>query len=50
MPLDLDDPTAIAPAIFRALSARRIEAALSGGLGVRTVLALDRARFGGPAH
>ena len=80
MPLDLDDPTAIALAIFRALSDRRIEAALYGGLalaaygepretrdadfavaaltgaaaaealtaiGVRPVLALDRARFGG---
>ena len=80
MPLDLDDPTAIALAIFRALSDRRIEAALYGGLalaaygepretrdadfavaalagaaaaealssiGVRTVLALDRAHFGG---
>src|SRR5688572_23592216 len=80
MPLDLDDPTAIALAIFRALSDRQIEAALYGGLalaaygepretrdadfavaalsgaaaaiaptpiGVRPVLALDRARFGG---
>ena len=80
MPLDLDDPTAIALAIFRALSDRRIDAALYGGLalaaygepretrdadfavvalsgavaaealtsiGVRPVLALDRARFGG---
>ena len=80
MPLDLDDPTAIALAIFRALSDRGIEAALYGGLalaaygepretrdadfavealagdvaakaltsiGVRPVLALDRARFGG---
>ena len=80
MPLDLDDPTAIALAIFRALSDRRIEAALYGGLalaaygepretrdadfavaalsgaaaaealtaiGVRPLLALDRARFGG---
>lgn len=80
MPLDLDDPTAIALAIFRALSAQRIEAALYGGLalaaygepretldadfavsglagataaeaftdiGVRPILALDRARFGG---
>ena len=80
MPLDLDDPTAVALAIFRALSDRRIEAALYGGLalaaygepretrdadfavaalagaaaaevlssiGVKTVLALDRARFGG---
>lgn len=80
MPLDLDDPTAVALAIFRAFSARRIEAALYGGLalaaygepretrdadfavaglggeaaaealadtGVRPVLALDRARFGG---
>jgi hypothetical protein len=80
MPLDLDDPTAIALAIFRALSDRRIEAALYGGLalaaygepretrdadfavvalsgaaaadaltavGVRPVVALDRARFGG---
>jgi len=34
MPLDLDDPTAIALAIFRALSARRIEAALYGGLAL----------------
>ena len=80
MPLDLDDPTAVALAIFRTLSARRIEAALYGGLalaaygepretrdadfavvglagavaaealvsiGVRPILALDRARFGG---
>ena len=80
MPLDLDDPTAIALTIFRALSDRGIEAALYGGLalaaygepretrdadfavaalsgaaaaealtsiGVRPVLALDRARFGG---
>jgi hypothetical protein len=80
MSLDLDDPTAIALAIFRALSDRRIEAALYGGLalaaygepretrdadfavaalsgaaaaealtaiGVRPVLAFDRARFGG---
>jgi hypothetical protein len=80
MPLDLDDPTAIALAIFRALSARRIDAALYGGLalaaygepretrdadfavgglvgavaaeavtaiGVQSVLALDRAQFGG---
>jgi len=80
MSLDLDDPTAIALAIFRALSDRRIEVALYGGLalaaygepretrdadfavealagdvaakaltsiGVRPVLALDRARFGG---
>jgi hypothetical protein len=80
MPLDLDDPTAIALAIFRALSDRRIEAALYGGLalaaygepretrdadfavaavggaaatealtaiGVRPVLAFDRARFWG---
>ena len=77
MPLDLDDPTAIALAIFRALSDRGIEAALYGGLalaaygeprdadfavaalagaaaakaltaiGVRPVLALDRARLGG---
>ena len=34
MPLDLDDPTAIALAIFRALSTRRIEAALYGGLAL----------------
>jgi hypothetical protein len=34
MPLDLDDPTAIALAIFRALSARRIDAALYGGLAL----------------
>jgi hypothetical protein len=34
MPLDLDDPTAIALAIFRALSYRRIEAALYGGLAL----------------
>ena len=35
MPLDLDDPTAIALAIFRAaLSDRRIEAALYGGLAL----------------
>jgi len=34
MPLDLDDPTAVALAIFRALSARRIEAALYGGLAL----------------
>jgi hypothetical protein len=80
MSLDLDDPTAIALAIFRALSDRRIDAALYGGfalaaygepretrdadfavaaltgaaaaealtaIGVRPVLALDRARFGG---
>jgi hypothetical protein len=80
MPLDLDDPTAVALTIFRALSDRRIEAALYGGLalaaygepretrdadfavvalsgaaaadaltavGVRPVVALDRARFGG---
>jgi len=32
MPLDLDDPTAVALAIFRALSTRRIETALYGGL------------------
>ena len=80
MPIPLDDPTAVALTIFRALSARRIEAALYGGLalaaygepretgdadfavvgltgavaaealagiGVRPILALDRARFGG---
>ena len=34
MPLDLDDPTAVALAIFRALSVRRIEAALYGGLAL----------------
>jgi hypothetical protein len=34
MPLDLDDPTAIALAIFRARSDRRIEAALYGGLAL----------------
>ncbi len=34
MPLDLDDPTAVALTIFRALSARRIEAALYGGLAL----------------
>ena len=34
MPLDLDDPTAIALAIFRALSVRRIDAALYGGLAL----------------
>lgn len=34
MPLDLNDPTAIALAIFRALSARRIDAALYGGLAL----------------
>ncbi len=34
MPLDLNDPTAVALAIFRALSARRIEAALYGGLAL----------------
>ena len=34
MPLDLDDPTAVALAIFRALSARRIDAALYGGLAL----------------
>ena len=34
MPLDLDDPTAIALAIFRALSDRGIEAALYGGLAL----------------
>jgi hypothetical protein len=34
MPLDLDDPTAVALAIFRAFSARRIEAALYGGLAL----------------
>ena len=80
MPLDLDDPTAVALAVFRTFAARRIEAALYGGLalaaygepretrdadfavvglsgyvaveavatiGVRPILALDRARFGG---
>jgi hypothetical protein len=80
MPLDLDDPTAVALAIFRVLTSRRIDAALYGGLalaaygepretrdadfavvsvagaavaealttlGVRPILALDRARFGG---
>jgi hypothetical protein len=34
MSLDLNDPTAVALAIFRALSARRIEAALYGGLAL----------------
>jgi len=34
MPLDLDDPTAVALAIFRTFSARRIEAALYGGLAL----------------
>jgi hypothetical protein len=34
MSLDLDDPTAVALAIFRAFSARRIEAALYGGLAL----------------
>jgi hypothetical protein len=34
MPLDLDDPTAVALTIFRALSARRIETALYGGLAL----------------
>jgi hypothetical protein len=34
MPLDLDDPIAIALAIFRALSDRGIEAALYGGLAL----------------
>ena len=34
MPLDLDDPTAVALAIFRALSNRRVEAALYGGLAL----------------
>jgi len=80
VPLDLDDPTAVALAIFRALSARGIETALYGGLalaaygepretrdadfavanlggpaavdavaaiGLRPILALDHARFGG---
>lgn len=80
MPLDLDDPTAVALAIFRTFSTHGLEAALYGGLalaaygepretrdadfavaglggaaaaaaltdlGVRPVVALDRARFGG---
>jgi hypothetical protein len=34
MPLVLDDPTAVALAIFRALTAHRIEAALYGGLAL----------------
>jgi hypothetical protein len=34
MPIPLDDPTAVALAIFRAFSARRIEAALYGGLAL----------------
>jgi hypothetical protein len=34
VPLDLDDPTAVALAIFRALSARGIESALYGGLAL----------------
>ena len=34
MPVNLNDPTAVALAIFRALSARRIEAALYGGLAL----------------
>ena len=34
MTLDLNDPTAVALAIFRALSARRVEAALYGGLAL----------------
>ncbi|HVQ75971.1 MAG TPA: hypothetical protein VMT79_10585 [Candidatus Binatia bacterium] len=34
MPLDLDDPTAVALAISQALCARRIEAALYGGLAL----------------
>jgi hypothetical protein len=34
MLLDLDDPTSIALAIFRALAARRVEAALYGGLAL----------------
>ena len=34
MPLDLDDPTAVALAIFSTFSARRIEAALYGGLAL----------------
>jgi len=34
MSLDLDDPTAVALAIFRALSARRVDAALYGGLAL----------------
>jgi hypothetical protein len=34
MPLDLDDPTAVALTIFRTFAARRIEAALYGGLAL----------------
>jgi len=34
MPLDLDDPTAVALAIFRTFSAQRIETALYGGLAL----------------
>jgi len=34
MPLDLDDPTAVALAVFRTFTARRIEAALYGGLAL----------------
>src|SRR5262245_24791613 len=34
MSIPLDDPTAVALTIFRALSARRIEAALYGGLAL----------------
>jgi hypothetical protein len=34
MALDLNDPTSVALAVFRALSARRIEAALYGGLAL----------------
>jgi hypothetical protein len=34
MPLDLNDPTAVALAIYRALSARGIDAALYGGLAL----------------
>ena len=34
MPLDLDDPTAVALAIFRTFADRRIEAALYGGLAL----------------
>jgi hypothetical protein len=34
MPLNLDDPTSVALAIFRTFAARRIEAALYGGLAL----------------
>ena len=34
MPLNLDDPTAVALAIFRTFSTRRIETALYGGLAL----------------